>query len=81
MLRCKSSLHTWETEGEAARCCNGWTFVWVPLGYGERYTGKQSFEVSKAQKLWKPCLIQDSNVAEIQRILESTPPGIIDQKQ
>lgn len=78
---CKTNLHKWTRVEEAKRCCNGWTHIMVPVLYGDFYKGKTVLEVRKDLKLWKPYLIKDSDVAEMERIIASSPDWILNHMQ
>ena len=78
MFKCIKGVHEWPTLQEADRCCNGSTYVLVPLNYGWEIFGRSpSRVVCPNARGWKPWLIPDSEVEEIKRIRSLTPHSLL----
>ena len=74
MFVCSKGLHHWDSLDDAERCCNGFTRLYVPAGYGEEILGPwRSRHVDPSLRAWKLWLLPDTDVEEIRRIRAGTP--------
>lgn len=74
MFPCARKIHLWESQHDAARCCNGWIRLMVPFHYGE--PGYDWYRVV-GRGIWRCFLIPEENTAEIEKLLALLPPEML----